>query len=73
MNTQEKIARFIVSIIELLFRIMVETIELIFIILKWGIKKGGGFVIAKWEKINGKLIEFVYKRAIQTFNYTNDI
>lgn len=73
MNTQEKIAKLVLRIIEFLFRIVIETMELVFIILKWGIKKGGGFVLNKCQKINNKLIDFAYKRAIQTFNYNNKV
>lgn len=73
MKTQERIANNILRLVEFSFRFLIELIQLVFIILRWCIKKVSSTFDSKWKSFNSKLIDFIYKRAVQTFNYKNEV
>lgn len=73
MNAQEKIIKYTLQLIEFIFRLIYEFVELIFFMLKWSLKKLFNLLGNKWEDWNRRFIEFIYKRAIQTFNYNNEL
>jgi len=73
MLTQKKIKYKILQLIKLVGLIIFEIFNVLVLMVKWTIRKIDKIIVVKLMRFNNQLKEVIYQRAIQTFNYTENL